>query len=156
MIRCQPLVSGLSRPMSGGGFGAIFGKLILNHPIITVLGTIALPFVVFRSVTASFEPGASQMLILVQPTWRYVYTFTLMIYGVFLAFQFHRVVKKERHEVIAVSWACSIALTAIGSAFALAYYMPLVARIGLLATAVTLPLVVWMAVRSRAATGPAQ
>ena len=153
MIRCQPLVSAVSRPMSGGDLERSFGKLILNHPVVTVIGTTALLFVGLQGITASFEPDARQVLILVQPTWRYLFALALMIYGAFLAFQIHRVVKKERHEVIAVSWACSIALTAIGWAFALAYYMPSVARIGLLATLLTLPLVVWMAVRSKAATG---
>ena len=55
--------------------------------------------------------------------------------------------------MIAVSYAASIGVAAVGWAFALVHYMPLVARIGLLVTVVTLPLVVWMAVRSRAATG---
>ena len=132
------------------------GKFTLNHPIVMVAGTVALLFSAFRSVATALEPGAEALLVLVQPSWRYFFAFALMIYGGFLAFQFHRVVKKKRHEVIGVSYAFSISLTGLGWAFGIVYYMPSVATIGFLATLLTLPLVVWLAVRSKAAREPAQ
>jgi hypothetical protein len=135
--------------MSGGDLERSFGKLILNHPIVAVTGTVALLFFGFESIATALEPGAETLLVLVQPSWRYFFALGLMAYGVFLALEFHRVVKKERHEVIGVSYAFSITPALLGWAFGLAYHMPLAATIGSLAAALTLPLVVWLAVRPK-------
>jgi len=155
VIRCQPLASAVSGTMSGGVLERSFGKLVLDHPIVAVTGTVALLFLGFQSIATALEPGAETLLVLVQPSWRYFFAFGLMAYGVFLALEFHRVVKKERHEVIGVSYAFSITPALLGWAFGVAYHMPRVATIGSLATALTLALVVWLAVRSKAATEPA-
>ncbi len=152
VIRCQPLASAVSGPMSGGDLERSFGKLILNHPIVAVTGTAALLFLGFESIATALEPGAETLLVLVQPSWRYFFALGLMAYGVFLALEFHRVVKKERHEVIGVSYAFSITPALLGWAFGLAYHIPSAATIGSLAAALTLPLVVWLAVRPNVAT----
>ena len=126
-----------------------FGKLILNHPIVAVTGTVALLFLGFQSIATALGPGAETLLVLVQPSRLYFLGLGLTAYGVFLALEFHRVAKKERHEAMGVSYAFSITPALLGWAFGLAYHMSLAARIGSLATTLTLTLVVWLAVRPK-------
>ncbi len=67
VIRCQPLASAVSGPMSGGVLERSFGKLILNHPIVAVTGTVALLFFGFESIATALEPEAETLLVLYSP-----------------------------------------------------------------------------------------